>query len=57
MRAWIAAKDVPTYMTLMREEGADPQVVEQQESKSLVVMTTSVAQLWATSDYWYEVQE
>jgi hypothetical protein len=50
------AKDVPTYMALTREEGVDPQVAEQQESRSLVVMTASVAELWVTTDYWYEVQ-
>ena len=54
MRAWIMNKDLYTYMALTREEGVDPQVVEQQESKSLVIMTASVSQLWSTTAYWYE---
>lgn len=55
MLAWIMNKDVPTYMALMREEGADPSVLEQLEQRSLVNMTKSVAQLWAQSAYWYEL--
>lgn len=55
MLAWIMNKDVPAYMALMREEGADPSVVEQLEARSLVSMTASVSQLWAQSAYWYEL--
>lgn len=55
MLAWIMNKDVPAYMALTREEGADPSVLEQQETRSLVSMTRSVAQLWTQSAYWYEL--
>lgn len=56
MIAWIMAKDVPAYMAATREEGADPSVLEQQEDRSLVSMTASVAQLWTVGGYWYQIQ-
>jgi hypothetical protein len=54
MRAWIMNKDVPTYNALMHEEGLEPKILETLESKTLTVMSKSVAQLWSTSAYWYE---
>lgn len=54
MRGWILNKNLESYISLMKNEGSNPTILETTDEKSLVMMTANAMAAWMSVGYYFE---
>ena len=49
---WIHKKDQASYEKLMRQEGAEPRILQEDGDNVQVVFTNGVLNIWQMCGYW-----
>ena len=50
---WIYKKDQAAYENLMRQDGAEPKILQEDGDKVQVVFTAQALNQWAMLGYWF----
>lgn len=53
MVVWIHKTQQSSYESLMRQEGQEPKIIQENETDIQVMMTAMAMQTWVSVGYWY----